>query len=389
MTHRNRARRLFVLFSVLLVATVVLSTIPMGISVPVARAEESEEALVCSGELPLVGKGPNGEEPTPLSELSITPEEAAKIKEGNYKAAIAMHYFGADWPQLQIKGMTETLAKYGVEVIATTDGELKAEKQVSDIESLIQLKPDVILTIPVDNDGLAAIDKTIQENGIKLVLIDSMPTGLVPGVDYVGLGAADNFANGAIAAEIIVDELGGKGKVALLRWGFHVFQTEQRRDGALAAFANYPDIEIVFDDDVNSVEEGATICENLLTKDPDIKGIWTAFDGPGAACAQAVMGMGRDDVIVSSIDLSQDSGLLIARDTVFKGTGAQHPYDQGVAEAMIALYALVGKESPTYVAIPGRKVMRDNIVCSMEAVFHEPPSQDLIDAAGPQKPVEL
>ena len=145
----------------------------------------------------------------------------------------------------------------------------------------------------------------------------------------------------------------------------------------------------MFDDDVNSVEEGATICENLLTKDPDIKGFWTAWDGPGAACAQAAMGMDRNDVVVTSIDLSQDSGLMIARDTVFKGTGAQHPYDQGVAEAMIALYALAGKEAPTYVAIPGRKVLRDNVVCSMDSVFHEPPSQDLIDAAGPQTPIEL
>ncbi len=167
----------------------------------------------------------------------IDRKEAAKIKAGNYEAAIAMHYFAADWPQLQIKGITDTLEKYGVKVIATTDGEMKAEKQVSDIESLIQLKPDVILTIPVDNDGLAAVDKRIQEAGIKLVLIDSKPTGLEPGKDYVGLGAADNYANGAAAAEIIGDALDGKGKVAILRWGFHVFQTEQRRDGGLATFA--------------------------------------------------------------------------------------------------------------------------------------------------------
>ncbi len=42
-----------------------------------------------------------------------------------------------------------------------------------------------------------------------------------------------NYANGAAAAEIIGDALDGKGKVAILRWGFHVFQTEQRRDGGL------------------------------------------------------------------------------------------------------------------------------------------------------------
>jgi len=386
MSSRNTKQRSRLLFAMLLVVSMVVSTVPVGLGVLVAQAQEPvAETIVCSGELPVIGKGPNGEEAVALSEMSITPEEAAKIKAGNFEAAIAMHYFAADWPQLQIKGITDTLEQYGVKVIATTDGEMKAEKQVSDIESLIQLKPDVILTIPVDNDGLAAVDKKIQEAGIQLVLIYSKPTGLEPGKDYVGLGAADNYANGAAAAEIIGEALGGKGKVAILRWGFHVFQTEQRRDGGLATFAEkYPDIEIVYDDDVNSVDEAATLCENLLTKNPDIKGFWTAWDGPGGACAQAVMGMGRNDVVVASIDLSQDSGLMIARGTVFKGTGAQHPYDQGVAEAMIALYALAGKEAPPYVAIPGRKVVRENVVCSMESVFHAPPSQDLIDAAGPQ-----
>ena len=338
----------------------------------------------------MVGKGPSGEDPTALSALTLTPEEEAKIKAGKFKAAISMHLFSADWPQLQIKGIKETLAKYGVEVVATTDGELKAEKQIADIESLIQLKPDVILHIPVDNDALAAVDKKIQAAGIKLVLIDTKPTGLEAGKDYVGLGAADNFANGAAAAEIIAESIGGKGKVALLRWGFHVFQTEQRRDGALATFkAKYPDIQVIFDQDVNSVEETTTTCENLLTKYPDLKGIWTAWDGMGTACTQAAMGMSRNDVAISSIDVSKDSGLWIAKNSPFKGVGAQHPYDQGTAEAMLALYALAGKQAPPYVVIPGRKVTRDNIVCAMDMVFHEAPSKDLVDAAGPQKPVDI
>lgn len=357
---------------------------PVATAAPAAAAAAAPVA--CSGELPLVGKGPNGEEPVGLASLKLTPEDEAKLKAGNFTAAISMHLFGADWPQLQIKGISDTLAKYGVKVIATTDGELKAEKQVADMENLIQLKPSVILHIPVDNDALAAVDKKVQEAGIKLVLIDSKPTGLEPGKDYVGLGAADNYANGAAAADIIAEQIGGKGKVALMRWGFHVFQTEQRRQGALDTFkTKYPGIEVVFDQDVNSVEETTSACENLLTKYPDLKGIWTAWDGMGTACTQAANGMNRKDVAISSIDLSKDSGLWIAKDSPFKGTGAQHPYDQGVAEAMLALYSLAGKEAPPYVVIPGRKVVRDNIVCAMDTVFHAPPSQELVDAAGPQK----
>src|SRR5258706_6666327 len=76
---------------------------------------------VWSGQLQIVGKGPNGEAATPLSELSLTAQEEDKIRAGNYKVAIAMHYLGDDWPQLQVKGITETLAKYNIKVIAVTD----------------------------------------------------------------------------------------------------------------------------------------------------------------------------------------------------------------------------------------------------------------------------
>jgi ribose transport system substrate-binding protein len=101
------------------------------------------------------------------------------------------------------------------------------------------------------------------------------------------------------------------------------------------------------------------------------------------------MNMGRKDVAVTTVDLSKDSGLMIAQGSTLKGSGAQHPYHQGVSEAMIALYALIGKEAPTYVAVPGSVVVKENIVCSMEGVFNEPPSKDLVDAAGPQSDVTV
>jgi drug/metabolite transporter (DMT)-like permease len=48
-----------------------------------------------------------------------------------------------------------------------------------------------------------------------------------------------------------------------------------------------------------------------------------------------------EDIVVTTVDLSKESALIIAQDGNLKGTGTQHPYDQGVAEGMLALYALV------------------------------------------------
>jgi hypothetical protein len=169
--QRNSVRMALALPTVFVIALLVLLAAPRTANPAQAQAATAAATMaptsekVCSGELPIVGKGPNGETATPLSELSLTAQEEDKIRAGNYKVAIAMHYLGDDWPQLQVKGITETLAKYNIKVIGVTDGEQKVEKQIADIESLIQLKPDLIFTIPNDNDGLAPVTKKIVQSG--------------------------------------------------------------------------------------------------------------------------------------------------------------------------------------------------------------------------------
>ena len=41
--------------------------------------------------------GPNGEKASPASEVTLTPEELAKIKDKKANAALVFHYGGNDW----------------------------------------------------------------------------------------------------------------------------------------------------------------------------------------------------------------------------------------------------------------------------------------------------
>ncbi len=127
-----------------------------------APANEQTGPLTINQSLPnkeILSKGPNGENAVSAKTLQLTPEELAKIKQGNYKAALAMHYAGNDWSTAQIKGLKETFAKMGIEVIATTDANFKSEKQVSDIETILSKKPNIIVSIPVDPVSTAAAYK--------------------------------------------------------------------------------------------------------------------------------------------------------------------------------------------------------------------------------------
>jgi ribose transport system substrate-binding protein len=136
--------------------------------------------------------GPSGEKPAPASEVTLSDDELAKIKAMKAKAAIVMHYGGNDWSQAQIDGLKTQFGAMGIEVIAVTDAGFKPDKQVSDIETVLAQKPDIIVSIPTDPVATATQYKAAADAGVKLVFMDNVPKGLTAGKDYVSVVSADN-----------------------------------------------------------------------------------------------------------------------------------------------------------------------------------------------------
>ncbi|HZZ05554.1 MAG TPA: sugar ABC transporter substrate-binding protein, partial [Paraburkholderia sp.] len=65
----------------------------------------------------IVGQGPNGEKAASVDAVKLSDADIAKIKAGKFKVGISMQTMNLDWSQLQVQGITDTLKKYGVEVI--------------------------------------------------------------------------------------------------------------------------------------------------------------------------------------------------------------------------------------------------------------------------------
>ncbi|MDA0892765.1 MAG: substrate-binding domain-containing protein, partial [Proteobacteria bacterium] len=117
----------------------------------------------------VLSKGPNGENPSPATDLSLNGAEIAKIKAMNATAAIVMHYGGNDWSRAQIEGLKFQFAEMGIEVIAITDAGFKPEKQVADIETVMARRPDIIVSVPTDPAATAAAYKAAADAGVKIV----------------------------------------------------------------------------------------------------------------------------------------------------------------------------------------------------------------------------
>ena len=384
MNLRQLRRAIAVAATVATLATTVIVTQPLAVG---AADTACDPAAALAGLADQVlSTGPGGETPTSPSEVVLTDEEMTQIKDMGATAAIVMHYGGNDWSQAQIAGLQQQFGEMGIEVVATTDADFKPEQQVSDIETVLALEPDIIVSIPTDPVATEAAYKKAAEQGVKLVFMDNVPNNMVAGQDYVSVVSADNYGNGVAAAHLMAQALGCQGKVGAIYHEADFFVTRQRWDAFKATIAeDYPGIEIVEEQGITGPDftgDAEKAASAMLTKTPDLDGIWAVWDVPAEGVVAAARTAGRDDLVVTTIDLGLNVAIDIAKGEYVYGLGAQRPFDQGVNEAKLAGYGLLGKEAPAYVALPALPVTKDNILEAWDAVYHAPPPDDLATAAG-------
>lgn len=338
-----------------------------------APAFADPDAALAALQSEVLSKGPSGEEPTPAADLALSDEELAQIKEMNATAAIVMHYGGNDWSRAQVEGLQDQFAKMGIEVIAVTDAGFKPEKQVADIETVMAQQPDIIVSVPTDPAATAGAYKAAADAGVKIVFMENTPPGMEVGTDYISVVSADNYGNGVASAHLMAKALEGAGKVGLVYHAADFFVTRQRYDAFKATIAeNYPDIEIVAEQGIGGPDftgDADKAASAMLTSNPDLDGIWAVWDVPAEGVISAARVAGRDDLIITTIDLGENVAINMAQGGFVKGLGAQRPFDQGVAEAMLAGYGLLGKEAPAFVALPALPVTKENLLDAWQTVY--------------------
>lgn len=354
-------------------ALAVALTAAPGVADPAAALAALQETVL--------SKGPNGEDPASAASVTLTDAELQEIKDMGATAAIVMHYGGNDWSQAQINGLQTQFAAMGIEVIAVTDAGFKPEKQVADIETIMAQSPDIIVSIPTDPVATAAAFRAAGEAGVKLVFMDNVPAGFVAGTDYVASVSADNYGNGVAAAHLMAEALGENGEIGLVFHAADFFVTRQRYDAFKATIeADYPNISIVAEQGIGGPDfsgDADRAASAMLISNPNLDGIWAVWDVPAEGVIAAARTSGRDDLVITTIDLGENVAINMAQSGFVYGLGAQRPYDQGVTEALLAGYGLLGKEAPAFVALPALPVTKESLLEGWEAVYAAPATDNV------------
>jgi hypothetical protein len=92
--------------------------------------------------------------------------------------------------------------------VAVTDAAQNPTRQAAQLAGLIDRKPNVIFSVPIDPASPTAAYKRVAASGIKLVFMDNVASEMTPGRDYV------TEKNAAWATVELVKAIGGRGEIA-------------------------------------------------------------------------------------------------------------------------------------------------------------------------------
>lgn len=340
----------------------------------------AEFGIDCSEYAEEFAKGPNSEAAVQASEITLTDEEIAQIKEGGY--TVALLWAGAgEWYNGLTDGATEVFNELGVEIVASADAEFDPAKQATDVETALALEPDAILTLVVDPVSGAQAFKPAVDAEVTLVFADNGADGYFAGDQYVGIVTGDHYGMGRGSADLMNDALGGEGAIGFIYHDADFFVTNNRdRTFACRIQQEYPGIKIVAAGGFTEEPKTEEVAAAMLVQHPEINGFYVAWDVAAEGVIAALRAVDRDDVVVVTEDLGATNDLDMAMDGNMYGKTIDLPFDIGATMAKMAAYQWLGKEAPPFVVVDLIKVTKNNLVESWERALNLAPPDDVLDA---------
>jgi ribose transport system substrate-binding protein len=206
--------------------------------------------------------------------------------------------------------------------------------QIKVVEDFVTRRVDGIVIAPLDDIALVRPLKEAVEEGIPVVIIDSG----IRWDGYLSFVATDNFQGGVLAANELARQIGGKGRVLMLRYVVGSSSTSKREEGFLETMKkSWPDIKVVSSNQYGgATPEGCLkAAENLLTKYEDIDGAFAPCEPISVAFMQALkstsrksevklVGFDASEVLVAGLESSAIDALVVQDPMAMgdKGVGA-------------------------------------------------------------------
>ncbi len=244
-----------------------------------------------------------------------------------------------------------------------------ADSQASQIQTVINESPDVLVVLPYDGAQLTPIAEAAMEAGIPVINVDRLfDTPEAARATILG----DNYGIGVKAAQFISDRLGCSGNVVEIQGIAGISVTSDRTAGFADTIADLcgDGITIVAQQPADFTPDlGLQVMEAILQANPQIDAVYTHDDDMAEGVVAAIENAGREDeMFLTGVGGSCTAFDRIEAGGLYAATFLYSPTMAGSAVNMARLIALgqgfsdlIEPEVPSLVIVPPSEVSPDNV----------------------------
>ena len=263
------------------------------------------------------------------------------------------------------KGARRAEQELGIDLIVKTGAqETSIEQQITIVGDLVDQHVDAIVIAPADSSALIPALKAAQDAGIVIVNIDNQLDAQVwaeKGLTNVPFISVDNEQGAYSSAKVLSDRLDKPAKVAVLEGIRTAKNAMDRKNGALRAFAENPNIIVVAQETANwKIDEAHDVIARIFAKDPDIQAVFAANDMMALGVLQFLAESKRSDVLVAAFDALDEAKRAI-REGKLQATVDQQAAEQGYLGVAEAVHMLEGEKASPVVLVDTRLVTLENV----------------------------
>lgn len=241
------------------------------------------------------------------------------------------------------RGARETAKARGVNlVVLAPPAETDVQAQIAHIEDQIAKRVSALVVAPTDVSALNATFDKARARKIPVLFVDTDGTWTHK-VTFIG---TDNRAGGSLGGKFLCDSLKGKGEAAIITGVMTTQSIRARVEGSREAMKKCG-LSVVAELPANSDRAlGQQVMEDILTRRPNVKGVFAANDLMALGAAEAVKARGKTgQVLIVGFDAIPEAAQAVLKGELAASV-AQSPYNMGKFGVENALKVLQGQTIP-------------------------------------------
>jgi len=265
------------------------------------------------------------------------PAQSPEVRKANFIIGVALLTRTHPFYQDLEAGLSEAASEKGYQLLITS-GEFDVAKQKDQVQDFIVRRVNSIIVCPCDSKSIGTAVKAANNAGIPVFTADI--ACLAEEVKVICHVASDNIAGGRLAAQALIQAIGGKGKIAIIDHP-EVESVIQRVAGFEEEAARHPEVNIVARLSGRGMKDQAfRTAEDILQSHPDLNAIFGINDDSALGALAAVEKAGKQgQVTIVGFDATPEARQAIKEGKIYADV-IQKPRDIGrkTIEA-ISLYA--------------------------------------------------